>query len=79
MHTRTWCSQKTVDKNTLANTDTGITQAFNKLFVQVKVDRRPLRKGGGWRAAGEATKGSAGECRGTGGAETLTERNKSKT
>lgn len=29
---------------TLANTDVGITQAFNKLFVEVKVDCRPLRK-----------------------------------
>jgi len=36
-----------VNENTLANTDTGITQAFNKLFVQVKVDCRPLRKKGG--------------------------------
>lgn len=81
-HTRTWHSQKTVNKNTLANTDTGITQAFNKLFVQVKVDCRPLRKKEGWReggAAGEATKGRAGECRGTGGTETLTETNKSYT
>lgn len=31
---------KTMNKNT----DTEITQAFNKLFDQVKVDCRPLRK-----------------------------------
>lgn len=46
-----------VNKNTLANTDTGITQAFNKLFVQVKVDCRPLRRQEGQRVDGEATKG----------------------
>lgn len=72
MHTRTWHWQKK-----LASTDTGITQTFNKLFVQVKVDCRPLRKKEGRRAAGEATEGRAGECRGTGGTETLTETNKS--
>lgn len=66
----------TQNKNTLANTDTRITQAFNKLFVQVKVDCRPLRKEEG-RVAGEATKGRVGECRGTGGTETLIETNKS--
>lgn len=45
------------DKNILANTDTGITQAFNKLSVQVKVDCRPLRRQEGRRVDGEATKG----------------------
>lgn len=31
-------------------TEAGITQAPNKLFVQVKVDCRPLRKEEGWRS-----------------------------
>lgn len=59
-HTWTQQSQKKgwgVNKNTLANTDTGITQAFNKLFVQVKVDCRPLRRQEGRRVDGGATKG----------------------
>lgn len=79
LHTRTHGShtKKTLNKNTLENTDTGITQAFNKLFVQVKVDCRPLRKKEGWRAAGEATKGRAGECRDTRATETLIEMNNS--
>lgn len=62
LHTRTRHSaeaekkkEKTVNKNTLANTDTRITQAFNRLFVQVKVDCRPLRKKdvmGAWECKG---------------------------
>lgn len=46
--------KNTGNKNTLTNTDTGITQAFNKLFVQVKVDCRPLRKKEEWGNKGES-------------------------
>ena len=51
----------TANENTLANRDTGITQAFNKLFVEVKVEQRPLRKKAG---GGETKGGRAGECGG---------------
>lgn len=62
---------------TLANTDAGITQAFNKLFVRSKLTAGPSRKRRGAVRLERQTEGRAGEGRGTGGTETLTESNKS--
>lgn len=60
----------------LRNTDTRITQAFNRLFVRVKVDRRPLGKeseGGNreesWGMQGYRGGGVQGGYRGGGGVQ----------